>query len=86
MKQLLKLPTRNELEFNGMRVIQEQDGSEFAYTPYDEDAEFIVSACNNYLELISIVEQLIDADGISERRASVKKAKEMLRQITSKNK
>lgn len=42
---------RTELEIMGCRVILDAKNDEIATVPFDEDADFIAEACNQYAEL-----------------------------------
>lgn len=48
---------REELEVGGSRVIKGANGDEVAFVQFDEDAEFIVKACNSRDQLVAALKR-----------------------------
>jgi hypothetical protein len=52
-----RAPPRAEQEINGQRVIIGKDGYGVALVTFDEDAAFIVKACNSHDELVAALKK-----------------------------
>lgn len=54
---------RAELECSGQRIIEDEKGDEVAYVGFDEDAEFIMLACNAHAGLVDALKKLAETNG-----------------------
>lgn len=61
MKLPLRAVPRDELEINGFRIIEDGAGHEVGFITFDEDAEDLVNAANNYERLRRTVKSLLGA-------------------------
>lgn len=60
MKTQWRAVPREELECSGQRIIEDEKGDEVAYVGFDEDAEFIATACNAHAGLVEALKELVN--------------------------